>query len=158
MNEAGTYRQRPRGGAASPLAAARHMCERSEWALTNLELQKMLYLAQMMYLGTKGERLINGSFEAWDYGPVLPSVYSEVKAFGRGPIRFLPSIFGRSVEPSRAEMLDDAYDQLSKKTAGQLVNITHWSKGAWARNYRPGVRGIVIPDDDIIREYRDRSS
>lgn len=31
----------------SSLAAARRMCERSDWSLTNLHLQKMLYLAQM---------------------------------------------------------------------------------------------------------------
>lgn len=141
----------------SALAAARRMCERSDWTLTNLELQKMLYLAQMMFLGTRGERLFNSSFEAWDYGPVLPEVYRQVKAFGSQPIRNI--FFGiRDVrDEARGEMLDDAYDQLSKKTAGQLVNITHWSGGAWAKNYIPGAKGILIPDADIIQEHRDRT-
>lgn len=145
------------GAPISALTAARHMCERSDWSLTNLKLQKMLYLAQMMHLGSTGERLLNGSFEAWDYGPVLPSVYSEVKAFGGGAIRYM---FGGGTvsDDERAEFLADAYAQLSQRTAGQLVNITHWSGGAWAKNYRPGAKGIVIPDADIIQEYQARAA
>lgn len=144
--------------AISALAAARHMCQRSDWTLTNLELQKMLYLAQMMHLGLTGERLLNSNFEAWDYGPVIPVVYSQAKTFGSGPIRNV--FFGvgdASRDAARANLLNDAYDQLSRKTAGELVNITHWSGGAWARNYRPGVKGIVIPDLHIVDEYRART-
>lgn len=137
----------------SALTAARYMCERSEWTLTNLKLQKMLYLAQMLYMGEHHERLLNGTFEAWDYGPVLPEVYREVKPYGSGPIRSM--FFGRAIvdDEDRKKTLDDAYDQLAPKTAGQLVNITHWSGGAWAKNYVAGSRGIAIPDADIIREY-----
>jgi uncharacterized phage-associated protein len=53
----------------------------------NLQLQKILYLAQMIYMGhTAGGRLADGSFEAWDYGPVEPSVYRKVRMFGSDPI------------------------------------------------------------------------
>lgn len=144
------------GAPVSALTAARHMCERSGWTLTNLKLQKMLYLAQMMYLGEHHERLLNGTFEAWDYGPVLPSVYNEVKAYGSGPIRSI--FFGRGEigDEVRKKTLDEAYDQLSQKTAGQLVNITHWSGGAWAENYVSGARGVEIPDAAIIKEYEAR--
>jgi uncharacterized phage-associated protein len=146
------------GAPISALAAARFMCARSDWTLTNLELQKMLYLAQMMHLGTTNERLMNGTFEAWDYGPVLPSVYGQVKTFGSGPIRNV--FFGVTdiQDAGRAAMLSDAYDQLSQMTAGQLVNITHWSGGAWARNYKPGFKGIPIPDAHILDEYRARDA
>jgi uncharacterized phage-associated protein len=145
------------GAPISALTAARHMCERSDWSLTNLKLQKMLYLAQMIYMGQFQERLINGAFEAWDYGPVLPAVYGEVKAFGGGAVRYLFGGSGVS-DAEQLRFLDDAYAQLSQKTAGQLVNITHWSGGAWAKNYRPGARGVVIPDADIIQEYQDRAA
>lgn len=141
----------------STFAAARRMCERSDWTVTNLELQKMLYLAQMMFMGKHdGERLLNGTFEAWDYGPVLPVLYSQVKSFGSGPIKDV--FFGVSEvkDEDRAKMLDEAYDQLSKKTAGQLVSITHWKNGAWAKHYVPGAMGVKIPDPDILQEYRDR--
>ena len=119
----------------------------------------MLYLAQMMYMGQhNGARLLNGSFEAWDYGPVQPSIYSQVKMYGRDPIR--GGFFGVGSLPvsDRQKMLDDAYDQLSKMTAAKLVDITHWKEGAWAKYYIPGVRGIVIPDTEILDEYRKRTA
>lgn len=144
------------GTPISALTAARHMCERSDWTLSNLKLQKMLYLAQMLYMGEHHERLMDGTFEAWDYGPVLPTVYNEVKTYGSGPIRSI--LFGRGAigDEKRRATLDDAYDQLASKTAGQLVNITHWDQGAWAKNYVQGGRRITIPDADIEAEYQAR--
>lgn len=141
---------------ASPLSAAKRLCEQSGWTLTNLQLQKMLYLAQMFWLGEHGDRLFNGQFEAWDYGPVQPDVYREVKVFGRDAIRSGFFGVGAVEDISRAAMLDSATAQLSKVSSGRLVAITHWKNGAWAKNYRPGVRGIPIPDRDIINEYNER--
>lgn len=155
-NELRTTSVNPVDRPVSALAAARRMCARSDWALTNLQLQKMLYLAQMMHLGKLGRPLFLGEFEAWDYGPVLPTVYEYAKAFGRDPVQ---SAFGGAPEvkdAERAKMLDDATDQLSKLPASRLVAITHWKDGAWAKNYVPGHRGIIISDADILDEYNRR--
>jgi uncharacterized phage-associated protein len=134
------------------LTAAKLLCERSGWTLTNLQLQKIMYLAQMFHLGQKNSRLVNGDFEAWDYGPVLPTVYSQAKIYGGGPIR---EIYGSGAifDTERSRLLSDAYDQLGNLSAGRLVSITHWKEGAWAQYYQPNVRGIKIPDEAIINEY-----
>lgn len=136
------------------LSAARRLAARSGWRLSNLELQKILYLAHMFYLGRHGEALVPGSFEAWDYGPVHPELYHHVKMFGANPVR---DVFRRADEvpdgPMRA-ILDEACDQLAGAGAGRLVAATHRPQGAWARHYRPGVRGIIIPNADILEEYR----
>lgn len=139
-------------------SAARRLCERSGWSLTNLELQKMLYLAQLYFIGQTNVRLVDETFEAWDYGPVSPRVYHRVKAFGSAPIRDVFHGAMPIVDPGLAKYLDDAYDALAKQSAGQLVAITHWPEGAWAKNYIPGARGIPIPDEDIIAEYRKRAA
>lgn len=146
------------GAPISALSAAREMCERSDWTLTNLELQKMLYLAQMVYMGEhEGEPLFNGRFEAWDYGPVLPEVYSRARAFGSAPIMDVFHGARPIMDSERREFLASAYDQLSTRRAADLVNITHWSKGAWYKYYRPGSKGIVIPDEAIYQEAKDRA-
>ena len=67
-------------------AAAKRLCERSGWSLTNLKLQKLLYISHMFHLGKTGEPLVNGHFEAWDYGPVSPFLYHKVKVFGSSPV------------------------------------------------------------------------
>lgn len=145
----------------SPMAAAKHMCARSGWELTNLSLQKMLYIAQMIYMGEHEQardKLISGHFEAWAYGPVIPSVYGQVKAFGKNPIKNVFHGVPSVVDPAKAQALNEAYDQLASMTPGQLVSITHWQNGAWAKNYIPGAYGVPIPDADILDEYRQRAA
>lgn len=141
--------------AISSFAAARRVCEQGKWNVTNLALQKILYLAQMVHMGEHdGRRLIDTQFEAWDYGPVDAGLYHKVKFFGDQPIQdiFPPA----NMEPALRSAIDDACDFLLQKSPGQLVAMTHWKDGAWAKNYRPGVRGLVIPDADIVAEYRQR--
>lgn len=138
--------------------AARHLCELSGWSLSNLQLQKMLYLADMNFVGGTGDRLISEDFEAWDYGPVLPSLYHQCKPFGSKPV---PNIFWGvpSISGSReADMLNVAWENLRDRTPGQLVENTHWEQGAWAQHYAPGRRGIRIPTGDMIDEYRRRTA
>jgi uncharacterized phage-associated protein len=137
-------------------SAARRICERGDWRVTNLALQKILYLIHMVSLGRTGTLLIPDTFEAWDYGPVVPELYHRVKIFGDRPIQdiFLgsPSI----AQTREEEVIDEGCDWLIKKKPAELVAMTHWENGAWASNYVPGARGIPIPTADIIAEYEAR--
>ena len=72
--------------AISPFKALKTLGQIGGWNLTNLQIQKILYLIHLFYLGRKGDPLINESFEAWDYGPVLPSLYHEINFFDSDPV------------------------------------------------------------------------
>jgi uncharacterized phage-associated protein len=140
------------------MQAARKICEHGSWKTTNLGLQKILYLSQMLFMGeNNGARLVNADFEAWDYGPVVPEVYRRVRMFGAGPIQDIYFAEPRINDGLREAHLHNVCTFLTNKRPGELVSITHWKDGAWAKNYRPGVTGIVIPDRDILDEYRRRS-
>lgn len=140
--------------AVSSLSAARRACRRSGWTLTNLQIQKMLYIAHMIHMGrTRGQRLLKLPFQAWDYGPVQPNLYGRVKIFGDGPIQDIFFSAPEIDDATEAKLIDDIVDVLSKKKPSQLVAMTHRDGSAWAKNYRAGVHGIVIPDADIIAEY-----
>ena len=134
------------------LAAGKRLGEHSNWKLSNLAMQKLLYIAHMYHLGLYDEPLVFGAFEAWDYGPVHPSLYHEVKMFGAAPVHDVFDSVPGVEEGTESQLLDAAGDQLSKSTA-RLVAITHWKKGAWALYYRPGIKGISIPNEAIIEEY-----
>ncbi len=140
--------------AVSSEFAAKYICDRGNWSVTNLQLHKIMYIAHMIHMGQhSGARLINSSFEAWDYGPVEPHIYHKVKMFGSNPVENV-FYFVRDVSScAETATLDEACSKLLAKKPGELVAMTHWDKGAWARNYRPGVRGIKIPDADILAEY-----
>ena len=139
-------------------AAAKRICERSGWSLSNLGLQKLLYIIHMSYLGNHDEPLIRGHFEAWDYGPVQPDLYHKAKIFGSSPVGNIFHSDEELGDCAEASMIDDAVAQLSNATPGRLVAITHWEGGAWHKNYVHGGRGSVIPNEDILQEYRDRQS
>ncbi len=118
-------------------------------------MQKMLYLAHMFHLGKHGTPLVRGQFEAWDYGPVHPALYHRLKIFGSSPVR---NIFRRDgdVSEGQSELIKEVLDALPDTSSGRLVAITHWENGAWAKHYQPGVRGIPIPNEDIIEEFNSR--
>jgi uncharacterized phage-associated protein len=137
--------------------AAKRLCERSGWGLSNLELQKLLYLAHMAYLGrTVGRPLILESFEAWDLGPVVPALYHRAKAFGSGPVQNVFHHVTTDLQPDETSVIDGVYQGTRGLTPGQLVAITHWDGGAWAKHYSPRARGNIIPNKDILDEYRAR--
>jgi len=136
------------------MSAAKRLAEKSNWCLTNLELQKIVYLAHMFYMGRNGgQPLVSGNFEAWDYGPVHPELYHRAKIFGSDKVKSF--IFSNTPDPSGSEraILDEAFASLGHVPAGRLVNATHRKGGAWEINYKPGVRGIIIPNSDIVSEY-----
>lgn len=140
-------------------SAARYICDRSGWTVSNLSLQKLMYLAQMIYMGRSGgQRLFDGRFQAWDYGPVEPSLYHKVKGFGSAAVQDVFSE-ARSFEKSdpRRVVLDDVCSRFLNFSPGDLVEITHADFGAWAKHYIPRARNIGIPDEDILEEYRHRN-
>lgn len=140
------------------LEAAKKVCRRSGWRLSNLELNKVLYLAQVRYKRAHpGRRLINTTFEAWDYGPVSPPVYHRSKAFGSDKIGNVFHAVATPVSPLDADLYASV-DKLVGMSPAQLVAVSHRDKGAWATYYQPGVLGIKIPDAAIDREAAKFSS
>ena len=144
--------------AVSALAAGKRLGKHSGWTLSNLAMQKLLYIAHMYHLGMYDESpLVTGYFEAWDYGPVHPTLYHAVKRFGADPVEDVFGSIPDIVEGSETQLLDAVVDQLSDSTS-RLVAITHWDNGAWAKYYVSGRRGVPIPNEAILQEYRDRVS
>lgn len=140
----------------STFEAARKVCQMGNWDVTNLKLQKILYITHMIFLGRHGEPLIPDCFEAWDYGPVVPALYHKVKMYGNQPVGKWWLSCPKDIDPEskEARALEEACGHLLPKSPGELVALTHQEGGAWEKNYVPGAKGIKIPDTDIIAEYR----
>lgn len=138
--------------------AAKTIYDMKSGKVTNLSLQKLLYLSHMVHLGTESAPLASNKFQAWDYGPVEPELYHKLKAYGASHV---PDIFSAQPYLSNDQeyvSIKTVMDQLRDASSRKLVAITHWDNGAWAKHYRRGTRGIVIPDSDILEEFNVRSS
>jgi uncharacterized phage-associated protein len=136
----------------SVFAAAGTLGELSQWRLTNLEMQKTLYVAQMIHLGRTHQPLFIESFEAWEYGPVVPALYHAVKDAGRNPI---PPFTEERLAHGTSECfaLIDAFAMTRHLTPSQMVNYVHRPEGAWEQFYMPFGRSNAIPNDAILGEF-----
>lgn len=142
----------------SALQAAKTIYELSGGSRSNLEMNKILYLAHMVYMGKHdGEPLIREQFQAWDYGPVVPAVYHHLKAFGSKPVgnvfHRVPSL---PEDAPEYQTLKQAVEGLGDMSPSKLVAVTHRQGGAWYKHYRAGVPNVAIPNKDILREYREK--
>lgn len=133
--------------------AAKKICHLSDWTITNLKLQKILYLAHMVHLGRTGKPLISESFEAWDYGPVLPPLYHHLKIFGSSAVKDRFYYIDVLQSADEGKLLEETWEALGNKDGWELVSIAHRPKGAWAKNYSPGANKI-ISNADILEEYK----
>lgn len=138
--------------AYSALAVANAFIERAKKgeipALTPMKLQKLLFFAQSWHLKVKGKSspLFDDNFARWKYGPVIPSLYHELKSYGSKPINSLLSnidfdddgdliIVTPSIPKSDAiacELINKIVAKYGKLTGTQLSNLTHEKGTAWA--------------------------
>lgn len=126
-----------------PKLAAKAMlidADRAGIALTNLKIQKLLYLAHGLMLARHGEPLINEPFQAWKYGPVVESLYHRLRVFGPDPIAaddpFVKSWPSLPEDAQHArQAIGDVLAQFGQLTSGRLVTLSHAPQGPWEQAY-----------------------
>ncbi len=148
--------------------------------LSPMKLQKLIYFAHGWSLAINDVPLIQEFPEAWDYGPVIPSVYHEFKKFGGNPItqkatkldadgalKLQNLLRVKFVEPKITDdqeaerLLAKIWEVYGKLTGIQLSNMTHAKDGAWYKAYHElaqGRRGVDIPDNLIKAEFIAKAS
>ena len=140
--------------------------------ITQMKLHKLLHYAHGWHLGLTDEPLLDERIEAWQYGPVVPSIYCEFKMFGSDPIDRLARehdlrTFESAIVPPVSKSDRFAFDLLErvwhvygKLTAARLSALTHASDSPWtlAKQADPVGLSVEIPDDVIRSHFKERLS
>lgn len=143
----------------SSINAGKTLCELSGWKISNLRLQKLLYIAHMYHIGDGHGELIDENFEAWIYGPVEPELYRYVRGYGKDPIRNVFMLHkGATEDSSEYTYLKDVIEATKELDSYVLVSFTHWEEGAWHKVYSRGKRNGIITTKLIMDEYNARRS
>jgi uncharacterized phage-associated protein len=142
--------------------------QRRSAGITNLALQKLLYFAHALFLVERKEPLVSGSFEAWTFGPVHPTVYEAFKAAGERPITTRASrvnvATGESVplpevlDPEIQRHIERVMASYGRLTPGRLVDISHAKDAPWHFIVNKGrttvAFGLRIPDNVILERFK----
>lgn len=157
------------------------IAESTGHVITPMKLQKLVYFAHGWNLAITAAPLIDEQVEAWQFGPVISSLYHAFKKYGGSPITGyakemdLAKISSSTDESSLADayqtprvppndhetikLLSKIWEIYGTFTAVQLSNLTHldgtpWKK-VWDENQSTS---NLIPkgkdiDNDAIKNY-----
>lgn len=133
-------------------------------SVSAMKLQKLSYLlhgfALYEFRDDPEHYTLNERFEAWPFGPVLPSLYHECRLRSSGPIRKFLNGFDEitlSVAKTSAPLPSDnrlqriiegVWENFGSYSESYLSNITNCPKGAWAKALRDphnlGYKNFII--------------
>lgn len=127
-------------------------CDNDGVPITNLQLQKILYFIQKEFLITEGHPAFYDLIEAWQFGPVVPSVYYFFCGFGAMPIFSFAATGGKSISDHYRAIIDSIVNDKRKMNPWELVNSTHVSGGAWSQIYKNGEGNHQVIPIELIRQ------
>ena len=114
----------------------------------NLKLQKLLFYSQAVSLVINKKELFDEPIEAWDYGPVVRSIYNSYKNIDQQIPKTNEVI---DIDIKDVEMIDIALGYYGDMTGPQLITLTH-SEKPWKDAYSKG-RNTVITTAAIKSFY-----
>lgn len=128
--------------------------------VSNMKMQKLLYFAQGHAMSLLDEELISDNCQSWDYGPVFPYLYHQLKKYGAGEItseivaeddedRFEPDL-----DKATWHFLRAVWNKYGKLSALRLSELSHVTKGPWAKTRRDNEGNYrAVIDKSSIRDY-----
>jgi len=142
-------------------------------SVTQMKLQKLVFLANGWNWVVNSERLIEDTPYAWKFGPVYPALYEHAKLFGKKPItRVLTSdddnklAFFGVIESNAAPfktvltdretaVLDQVWSKYGELDAYTLSDLTHAEGTPWSQAYYGQGKRSVISQKSIAAHYED---
>jgi uncharacterized phage-associated protein len=103
--------------------------------LTQLQLLKLVYLAQGWHFALLNRPLFGEEIQAWAYGPVVQSVYQQTRKFGAGPISGkLPGRPG-NIPHESDEIIRRVWNAYKSYSGAELTALTHQKGTPWHKAF-----------------------
>jgi uncharacterized phage-associated protein len=124
--------------------------------LTNMKLQKLVYIAHGWHLALFGDPLIYDDVYAWQWGPVIPPLYEHLRQYGSGVVSELIRDSSTPVDPASREMhlIKAIWQKYGGMSAIQLSGITHQPNTPWSDAWRTWQYSKI--SDSRIKEHYQR--
>lgn len=140
------------------LSAAQYILDRARQtadpSLTPMQLLKLVYVAHGYMLGRHGRPLLTEPVQAWQYGPVVPSVYHATKAFRSSPVSHVPGAqWGYPFTAEERAVMDSVVSTYSAASGTVLSAATHQPGTPWSQTWSLAGKSAAISNDLIEGFY-----
>lgn len=93
--------------------------------ITHLKVQKLLYYAEAWHQVINNSELIEGEFQAWAHGPVVPEVFQSFRKHGWNTLPIPDKSELPKISSSAENILEQVLDSYGELPAKTLENMTH---------------------------------
>ena len=125
--------------------------------LTQLGLQKLVYLCQGWHLALTDEILFSEDIYAYKHGPVVKELRQRFRFCADGPLPQTTLYDAEHVLSSGTRhIIDTVWSRYARMPTSGLVNLTHKPGSPWSQiweNTAPEDRDHLLIPVDIIRNY-----
>ena len=129
-------------------------------SVSPMKLQKLMYFVSCEYAKATGTNLLTEDFCVWQYGPVLPSIYTEFKGFGSSSITsYAKDANGDSYAideasaPNLREAINRVWRAFQNYNGIELSRITHQNGSGWTSAYDQQREKITLDDMKADHTY-----
>ena len=152
------------------LAIANYFIQKSDYTVTPLQLIKIVYISYGYVFAILDKKLFSEKIEAWQFGPVVPSIYHTFKHYKKESItelsteitfddnfHFNEQTFTMDKESENYEItiqiLDKVWDSYKKYTGYELIDLTHKDNTPWSQVFQHNQHHIILEDSAIKTYY-----
>ncbi|WP_230656882.1 Panacea domain-containing protein [Psychrobacter sp. I-STPA10] len=121
--------------------------------LTNMQLQKLVYIANGFSLALLGKPLYYEDTFAWTYGPLIKPLYKSLMNYGSGYVTDYISTnpLDDSVDELEEDVINYVWTKYGGLTAFQLSRMTHQANTPWSITWDR--QNFDIIDRQLIEDY-----
>ena len=122
-------------------------CTADHRPISNLQLQKILYYVQKVFL-ENGMEAFDDEIEAWQFGPVVPEVYYQYCGFGSMSIRM---VYDTDICSDYVNIINPVVEAKRSLNPWEMVEDTHKPGKAWDQIYNNGLGNHCVIPKELIR-------
>lgn len=143
------------------------LADSNQISISPLKLLKLVYIAHGWHLAVFDKPLLDEPIEAWQYGPVVRTLYHEFKRFGRDAITEPAQILVNDqlvpvpipTDPDAIALIEKVWEAYGGLSAYQLANLTHQANTPWDKVRKKwSGHGALIPDKIIKKHYVEKKA
>ncbi len=121
--------------------------------ITPMKLNKLIYIAHGVALAVTAQPLISEAIQAWQYGPVIKSIYRQFKKFGNSLItEYAPVTEYSNLTEQQNFIITSVWDKYKFIDPIILSALTHQAGTPWDQCWNPQEQNIII-QDEVIKNY-----